>query len=102
MTMDNNASTLQELGWNSFFSECFESLQMPDAVPARVVSERRNSYQVYSQYGELSAEISGKMRYQATAGGQYPAVGDWVVIRPQLSESTAVIQSILQMWMLCS
>ena len=95
MTTDSNASALQELGWNSFFSERFESLEMPGTVPARVVSERRSSYQVYSQYGELSAEISGKMRYQATAGGQYPAVGDWVVIRPQLSESTAVIQGIL-------
>jgi ribosome biogenesis GTPase len=95
MTTDNNASTLQEWGWNSFFSEHFESLDMPGTVPARVVSERRNSCQVYSQYGALSAEISGKMRYQATAGGQYPAIGDWVVIRPQLSESTAVIQSIL-------
>jgi ribosome biogenesis GTPase len=95
MTTDNNASTLQELGWNSFFSEHFESLEMPGTVPARVVSQRRDYYQVYSQSGELSAEISGKMRYQATAGGQYPAIGDWVVVRPQLSESTAVIQGIL-------
>jgi ribosome biogenesis GTPase len=95
MTTDNNASTLQELGWDSFFSEHFESLEMPGTVPARVISARRNSYQVCSQYGELSAEISGKMRYQATTGDQYPAIGDWVVIRPQLSESAAVIQSIL-------
>ena len=70
MTTDNNASTLQELGWNSFFSERFDSLEMPGTVPARVVSARRNSYQVCSQYGELSAEISGKMRYQAVVGGQ--------------------------------
>jgi ribosome biogenesis GTPase len=90
-----NTSILYDLGWNSFFSERFESLEMPGTVPARVVSERRNSYQVCSQYGELSAEISGKMRYQAMVGGQYPAIGDWVVIRPQLSESTAVIQSVL-------
>jgi ribosome biogenesis GTPase len=95
MTTDNTARTLDELGWNSFFSEHFESLQMPGTVPARVVSERRNSYQVYSQYGELSAEISGKMRYEATTEDRYPAIGDWVVIRPEMNESRAVIQSIL-------
>jgi ribosome biogenesis GTPase len=95
VTTDNTLPTLQELGWNSFFSEHFQSLQIPDTVPARVVSERRDSYQVYSQCGELSAEISGKMRYQATSEDQYPAIGDWVVIRPQMTESKAVIHSIL-------
>lgn len=95
MTTDNTSPILEELGWNSFFSQHFESLQMLDAVPARVVSERRGSYQVYSQYGELSAEISGKMRYQAATEDRYPAIGDWVVIRPQMNESKAVIHGIL-------
>jgi ribosome biogenesis GTPase len=92
---DNASRILEELGWNPFFTEHFESLRMPDTVPARVVSERRNYYQVHSQYGELPAEISGKMRYQATAEDQYPVIGDWVVIRRQKNESKAVIQSIL-------
>lgn len=95
MTTDNTSPTLNELGWNSFFSEHFKSLQIPDTVPARVVSERRNSYQVYSQYRELSAEISGKIRYQAITEDQYPAIGDWVVIRPQMNEAKAVIHGIL-------
>ncbi len=92
---ENTSQILGELGWNPYFSEHFESLQTPDTVPARVVSERRNSYQVYSQYGELSAEISGKMRHQTATEDQYPVIGDWVVIRPQKSELKAVIQSIL-------
>ena len=95
MTTDDISPILEELGWDSFFSQHFESLQMLDAVPARVVSERRGSYQVYSQYGELSAEISGKMRYQATSEDRYPAVGDWVAIRPQMNEAKAVIHGIL-------
>ena len=95
MTTDNTSPILEELGWDFFFSEHFRSLQALGTVPARVVSERRNSYQVYSQYGELSAEISGKMRYQATAGDQYPAIGDWVVVKPQTDEPKGVICSIL-------
>ncbi len=95
MTTDNTLPGLEELGWSSFFSQHFESLKVPDAVPARVVSERRGSYQVYSQYGELSAEVSGKIRYQAATEDQCPAIGDWVVIRPQVSEWKAVIHGIL-------
>jgi ribosome biogenesis GTPase len=91
----NTLPALEELGWNPFFSERFESLRMPGVLPARVVSERRDSYHVYCQYGELSAEIAGKMRYQAATGERYPAIGDWVVIRPQLNESKAVIHSVL-------
>jgi ribosome biogenesis GTPase len=95
MNTDNSLSTLEELGWNSFFSQHFESLKMPDTVPARVISQRRDSCQVYSRYGELSAEISGKLRYGAATQDRYPAIGDWVVIRPQLTESKAVIHSVL-------
>ena len=95
MTTDNTSSILEELGWDFFFAEHFESLHVPGTVPARIVSERRNSYQVYSQYGELSAEISGKMRYEATGGDQYPAIGDWVVVKPQTDEPKGVIHDVL-------
>ena len=95
MNTDDTLPTLEELGWNSFFSQHFESLHMPGIVPARVVSERRDSYQVHGQHGELSAEISGKMRYESTTADRYPAVGDWVVIKPQMNEAKAVIHGIL-------
>lgn len=86
---------LVELGWDSFFQKHFQMLKIPGSVPARVVSESRSSYQVYSRYGELTAKISGKMRYQTGTGNQYPTVGDWVVIRPQVNERKGVIHAIL-------
>ena len=92
---DNSLQYLGQLGWNSFFQKHFQLLKMHDSVPARVVSESKSSYQVYGQYGELTAKISGKMRYQAGTGDQYPAVGDWVVIRPQVNEKEGVIHAIL-------
>jgi len=84
-----------EFGWDFFFQKSFQMLKIHDSVPARVVSESKGSYQVYSQYGELTARISGKMRYHAGTGDQYPAVGDWVVIRLQANERKAVIHAIL-------
>ena len=84
-----NEDTLQfikELGWDSFFQEHFQSMKVPGSVPARVISESKGSYQVYSKYGELTAKISGKMRYNAGAENQYPAVGDWVIVKPLVKE----------------
>ena len=70
-------------------------LKIPGSAPARVVSESKGSYQVYSQYGELTAKISGKMRYQAGAENQYPAVGDWVVAKPLVDEQKGTIHAVL-------
>jgi ribosome biogenesis GTPase len=94
--MNNNQfPELEVLGWNSFFEENFRLLQIPDCIPARVISEYRHSYRVYSRYGELDAKISGKLRYQANTSDQYPAVGDWVAVKQNTDESRGVIHSIL-------
>ena len=38
-------------------------------------------YTVSVQGGEILAQVTGKLRYQASGRGDFPAVGDWVVIR---------------------
>jgi ribosome biogenesis GTPase len=92
---DNQLTDLEELGWDSFFQENFRLLQIPDCIPARVVSEQRHSYRMHSQYGELTAKISGKLRYQASTSDQYPAVGDWVAVKQNTDESRGIIHAIL-------
>ena len=86
---------LEDLGWNPFSQKHFQTLKIPDSVPARVVSESKGSFQVYSQYGELTAKVSGKMRYRAGAENQYPVVGDWVVIQPLVDEQKGIIHAVL-------
>jgi ribosome biogenesis GTPase / thiamine phosphate phosphatase len=86
---------LQELGWDSHFSDQFERREIPDAIPARIATEQRQSYQALSEYGELTVEISGKLRHQTLNGEPYPAVGDWVVVKPQLDEGKGVIHAVL-------
>jgi ribosome biogenesis GTPase / thiamine phosphate phosphatase len=88
-------NSLQDIGWDSFFQKNFLTLKIPDSVPARVFSEYKGAFQVYSQYGELTATVSGKMRYLAEAGKQYPAVGDWVVIKPLIIEQKCIIHALL-------
>ena len=92
---ESTASILGELGWDSFFQEHFQSMKVPGSVPARVISESKGSYQVYGQYGELIAKISGKMRYHAEVENKYPAVGDWVVVKPLVKELTGTIHAVL-------
>lgn len=93
--IDDSQQHLSNLGWDTFFQKHFEKLKLPGSVPARVLSESKGSYQLFSQYGELTARISGKMRYHAGAGNQFPSVGDWVIIKPLVNEQKGIIQCVL-------
>jgi len=86
---------LEDFGWDSFFQEHFRIFKVPDLVPARVISETKGSFQVYSQYGELTARIAGKLRHRAEQENQYPAVGDWVAVTPLVDEQKCIIQAVL-------
>ena len=90
-TSNCHPMNLEDLGWGPFFQKHFQTLKILDSVPARVISESKGSFQVYSQYGELTTKISGKMRYRAVAENQYPAVGDWVIIQPLIDEQKGII-----------
>jgi ribosome biogenesis GTPase len=82
-------------GWNDFFANHFEAYCHQGFTVARVVIECRNSYILQSENAELSAEITGKLRYRASERQDFPAVGDWVVIRAREREGTATIHEIL-------
>ncbi|MCJ8278899.1 MAG: hypothetical protein MJK14_02860 [Rivularia sp. ALOHA_DT_140] len=85
---------LESLGWNDFFASNFESLRQQGMTVARVAIEHRNTYILNSEFGELSAEITGKFRHQVIQAQDFPAVGDWVVINLRESKK-AIIHSIL-------
>jgi len=88
-------TSLEDLGWNSFFQKHYQILKIPGSLPARVISESRGSFQIYCLQGELSAKVSGKMRYGAGEENQYPSVGDWVVAKPLLKEQKGIIHAVL-------
>jgi ribosome biogenesis GTPase / thiamine phosphate phosphatase len=94
-TSDYIPGDLEDLGWDTFFQTHFQAMQTPQVVPARVISESRGSFQIHGQYGELTATISGKMRYGAGDESPYPAVGDWVVIKALTGEHKGIIEAVL-------
>ncbi|MGD8190813.1 ribosome small subunit-dependent GTPase A [Brevibacillus ginsengisoli] len=86
---------LEQLGWNEHFQQHFEALKTNEWVAARVALEHKHMYRLYSQHGELLAEVSGKLRFGATLREDYPAVGDWVACSARPEEGKATIHAIL-------
>lgn len=70
--MDN---LLKKLGWNAFFGRHFREY-VGLYEPARVSTVYKNGYKVYTKDGEVRARIIGNLHQK----GDFPAVGDWVVV----------------------
>lgn len=86
---------LRALGWSAHFEEAFHSHAEDGVVPARVTVQHRGAYVLWSEHGELHAELSGRLRHEAASAAALPATGDWVVVRPHENGDGAVIQAVL-------
>ena len=83
---------LIDLGWNQDFADKLARLEIKEGFKiARVAVEYKGIYKLYTEGGEVLAEITGKMRYN----NQFPAVGDWVVIDLLDNGERAIIHKIL-------
>jgi len=90
---------LEQLGWNIEFSSSFNQYDNANRnsnyTVGRVAIEHRGAYILYTEQGEISAEVSGKFRHQTTHFQDFPAVGDWVVIQVRATEQRATIHQVL-------
>ncbi len=71
---------LSAYGWNAHFASQLEPGES-SASAARVIQEHKEAYFVHSAAGNIWAEISGKMRHAGAVRADFPAVGDWVMLR---------------------
>ncbi|ACL20920.1 ribosome small subunit-dependent GTPase A [Desulfitobacterium hafniense DCB-2] len=92
---------LKELGWNDAWQELFQPYLKSGFHPGRVAAEYRDRFKVWTEFGEVWAVVSGKMRYTALERSDFPAVGDWVVLEGRAEsikdheDQDVIIQSIL-------
>ncbi len=86
---------LQALGWSPFFEEAFFQYRMQGFTAGRVASEHKNIYRVHVAGGELLARVAGKLLHRAETSGDFPAVGDWVVITEHKDQKSASILGVL-------
>ncbi len=85
---------LEDIGWNSFLKEQFADWCGAGFIPGRVIGEAGHLYFVETEKGRSDAVISGHFQYTAAGPGDYPAVGDWVLMRGE--SDPQIIEKILE------
>jgi ribosome biogenesis GTPase / thiamine phosphate phosphatase len=85
---------LATLGWNRRFEAAFSIYASAGLVPGRVIQQFNHIYMVATEGGELRAQLSGRLRYEA-APEQLPVTGDWVAIRVSANEGAAQVMAVL-------
>jgi ribosome biogenesis GTPase / thiamine phosphate phosphatase len=86
---------LSNYGWDKFFELNFQPYSADGYKAGRVVLEYNHLYRVYTEQGELLADVAGKLRHEAASRADLPVVGDWVVVQPRSEEGKATIQLVL-------
>lgn len=64
-------------------------------IIGRVALEHKRMYRVWTEQGELLCEVSGKFGFNALSREDFPAVGDWVMVKPRIDEGKGTILSVL-------
>jgi len=87
--------SLKRLGWNSYFDALWQERERAEWLPARVISQQRGLWRVAGDFAECWAEASGALRAGAEAGGDWPAVGDWVTTERPDAKGRPLIEKVL-------
>lgn len=91
----SHAWDLHRLGWDDELGRAFEPYGRDGLSPGRIAVEHRDVYLAYAAQGELWAEVSGRLRFEATSRADLPAAGDWVALRPLPGEARAIVHAVL-------
>jgi len=86
---------LESLGWDAAWASELEGLEQPDLIPGRVAAQHRGAYAVWTETGDVRAEVAGALYYERAVGGILPAVGDWVGLRGRTEAGRARIHAVL-------
>ena len=71
---------LAQLGWNDEVAAQFEEHAVAGLKPGRVAVQHRGAWEVATEDGDATVEITGRLHH-AAGPGELPVVGDWVGLR---------------------
>jgi len=86
---------LVDLGFDRHFQEKAQSRENPALKPARVSGVDRDRFTVMNESSEVSAELTGKLRFSAETSADIPCVGDWVLAEYHNDDTLAIIHELL-------
>ena len=92
---ENTENSLRDLGWCDFFDNAYAEFKDKGFTVGRISIENRDNYRVLTGKGELQGEVTGKFLYGSDEKGQFPKVGDWVILSIIGEEKKALIHEIL-------
>ena len=72
---------LEDMGWSKFFSEQYSDLKNTGLMPGRVIYITGPIYGIETEAGRVDAAVSGHFQYTSSGRADYPAAGDWVLLR---------------------
>jgi len=85
---------MKNLGLSQRFST--EATLYAGLYIGRIISQYKSLYKVATENGEITAEISGKFRFDVKVLSDYPAVGDFVMLdRNEDISGNAIIHKVL-------
>jgi ribosome biogenesis GTPase / thiamine phosphate phosphatase len=86
---------LAAYGWNEMLAAQFAPYAAEGLIPGRVVREHTHIYGVVTSDGDLLARVTGRFRHEARSRRNFPAVGDWVALRPATTSGEAQVHALL-------
>lgn len=85
---------MNSLGLTEEQRKVIESLE--GQYVGRICTQHKDLYRVITETGEITAEVSGKYRYQVTDISEFPAVGDYVLLdRPDDTKGNGILHQVL-------
>lgn len=86
---------LNDLGWTEKVQESFAEFSDQGFLPARVVRQERDLFQLLYEGGAISGVLPGRFRDVHSAKFNRPVTGDWVAIRLLPQGDQAIIEAVL-------
>ena len=93
--MRHEIQQLNQLGWDGWFEEKAQKLNLPERHVARVVAVDREQLVVIDESGEYRAKLSGRFLYQSEQTRDFPCVGDWICVQHNSSDSIGIIHDVI-------
>jgi putative ribosome biogenesis GTPase RsgA len=94
--MIKNLHTIEKLGFEKWFQDHVDPRRLAELEIARVIAVHKDRYTITSGEGYVPAELVGKLLFSASFPVDYPAVGDWVLVKFYDENTFAVIHEIIQ------
>lgn len=87
-------TSLKNLGWDDFFQSQLDKNET--LIPGRISTENKTNYFVHSEFGEIIAEVSGRLFFSTESKSELPKTGDWVLLDYFEDEKKGIIQKVLE------